>query len=92
MKLVRARPRRVEDLPEWAKCCDHAVSALELMGETVADSEDQHVFYGRICGYCGEGLPSLVSIKITLGIAAGCYVPMVLIDLDEGPMEQTSTA
>jgi hypothetical protein len=70
-KLVRARPKRVEDLPEWAKCCDGRLAHHLKMPEVTLDIAD----------HCHNPFPSFRSAR---RIDTGHWCSIELVDLDEG--------
>jgi len=83
-KLVRARPKLPEYLPEWAKCCQAAVDEIAGFGEFVGDllAVYQPIGGFATCGYCGEILdtgPYLTGVD-------GRAMPISILDLDEGSL------
>jgi hypothetical protein len=50
-KLVKARPKALEHLPEWAKCCPAFGEAYQSIGEIVVDLADTDSAVMR-CMYC----------------------------------------
>jgi hypothetical protein len=90
-KLVRARPKRVEELPEWSQCCDSMRRAakenesrfpLGILMDTA-----QIVLYpkGR-CVACKTSLPPIRSYVIAEGVHKGKAIAIEALDLDEGPI------
>ena len=89
-KLVRARPKEPEYLPEWAKCCPESL-ALSMrnsirIGECDLDISKQDEYKARDkCPWCGHPYP--VPIKgalIISGECAGNAVAFDFMDIDEG--------
>lgn len=81
MKLVRARPKAVEELPEWAKCCPEYIAATMAIGETTIDLDTVHEEYFLGCGYCftrNSGYRKRVK-----DMADGLYCSLDCFDLDE---------
>lgn len=81
MKLVRARPKRVEDLPEWARCCDECLAELVDIGDVVVDTLTCEPSESRICWYCNAEGPSGTLVAV---VGDDFWVRMELLDLDEG--------
>ncbi len=89
MKLVRARPKRVEDLPEWAKCCATLMQGIDKLGELVIDvSSVKNMGDDRYCLFCKyRGIPaSAKQARIVQGEFPGDFVTIDLLDIDEGPL------
>lgn len=83
-KLVRARPKSVEYLPEWAKCCPSATIQLCSHSETLfVDVQNCLRAPAGLdkCQYCGAEVPACTVARLT----CGCWYPIELLDLDEGP-------
>lgn len=64
-RLVRGRVKRVEDLPEWAKCCEEAVTYMQTLGQDLLIDLSQHWNYAkgrcRFCKQCTGGRHELAS-------------------------------
>lgn len=82
-QLVRARPKAVEYLPEWAKCCAKAQIVRDELGEIFIDLATAREEKESSCKYCGASLPSWKSAKIVGGEFAGFLCPFEYLDLDE---------
>lgn len=85
MKIVRARPKIVDDLPEWVKCCQDAVNEITALGDVVVDLDDRRDFSSAVCRYCGHlyTFESLVTVKV---LNTAYHSPLDYLDLDEGPL------
>ena len=79
MKLVKARPKSPEHLPEWAKCCESGISLRESVGIVVLDLVKQRTA-NAFCSICGENF----GVKKIYPDGNGLYYPIDLLDLDEG--------
>ena len=79
-KLVRARPKLPEYLPEDAKCCAKFVQGYQRKGETVVDLADKY-FDAVRCMHCGasHGIQHGV-----FDVNHGGYLALAYLDLDEG--------
>lgn len=88
MKLVRARPREVEHLPEWAKCCDEYIRVTQRLGEMVVDLSTVRGEAFRGCAFCRAPRPE--SVKRVMDVADGLYVNLETLDLDEGTESQSA--
>lgn len=84
-KLVKARPKAVEYLPEWAKCCDQAVKRDQALGEIMVNLADVRVEPAAPCKFCGVTLPKANEVMIASGIGSGYCFPIEMLDIDEGP-------
>ena len=82
MKLVRARSKRVEDLPEWARCCPEFNAAYQRMGEMTVDLDATDVG-SFICHYCKTPHGKL---KGVLDVGDNTFVSVECLDLDEGEL------
>jgi hypothetical protein len=82
MKLVRARPKAVEDLPEWAKCCPEFGESYQRIGEVVLDLDDTDRAVMR-CMYCKKPHGVLHGV---LDTTHNLYSALECFDLDEGPV------
>lgn len=91
-KLVRARPKAIEDLPEWAKCCAAYIAATRSIGETIVDLSTLCEEYFHGCGFCFTRMPGMR--RRVMDTADGIYVSFDTLDLDEGeiPAEQPREA
>lgn len=91
-QLTRARPKRPEDLPEWARCCKKYLADKQAYGEIVVDLADRDV--QRYCKHCNTprcrhcGAPRPVPFIGVLDVASQSYVPLEVLELDEGPIEE----
>lgn len=83
-RLVRARVKRLEDLPEWAKCCEKAANHNLALGEMTVDLE---VFRQRNHGYCRFCERPIEPRKAVMDIADQSYVAFEILDLDESGVE-----
>lgn len=83
-RLVRARPKAAEYLPEWAKCCDTQIRVTRSFGDMTVDLDSLHFHPGGDCTYCGAEWPGF---KQVIDVADGMGVGIEMIDLDEGPLE-----
>lgn len=81
MKLVRARPKAREYMPEWAKCCPEFVSAAQAEGEMTVDLEHA-VREHMLCSYCEADHGMQLGV---MDVADKRYTHLELLDLDEGP-------
>ncbi len=88
MKLVRARPKRVEDWPDHMKCCDQFIAAGLSEGEMILDLHQQRTMDSQ-CAFCHAPHGTVTGAMDT---ADDCYTELSLLDIDEGPMEPISTA
>lgn len=90
-KLVRARVKPVEQLPEWSKCCDEIQRRRELIGDMVVDLDRMWVMgeERNYCRYCKAVVvpPETKEVLIVSGSRPGWTITLDLIDLDEGPTE-----
>jgi len=79
-KLVRARPKAIEHLPEWAKCCQGLIDLSQSFGELVVDVSNFFLYPIKFCALCGTKLPPLIGVKVP-GLGQ-CAIDW--LDLDEG--------
>jgi hypothetical protein len=80
-KLVRARPKAVEDLPEWAKCCDGHLSALLASGEMIIDLDRvTWLLPGYTCASCGRIRKAMKAVSVH---GKNHFESLDLLDLDE---------
>jgi hypothetical protein len=85
-KLVRARPKAIEDMPDWAKCCDEYIAATQKIGEITVDLSTLHDEFFNGCGFCFARYSG--ARKRAMDVADGLYVSLETFDLDEGEMQQ----
>lgn len=81
-KLVKARPKAVEYLPEWAKCCEARIAATLSEGELTLDISDTSGEDGLTCTFCGTECPC---DPMARDVADDTWVHIAEYDLDEGP-------
>lgn len=81
-RLVRARPKAFEHLPEWAKCCDRALTEIQSFSEFTIDLARIYEPNYATCGYCGTPVNTGPYVPMEDGRA----MPIALLDLDEGPL------
>lgn len=82
-KLVRARPKRVEDLPEWAFCCEAFTEGVSQSQEMVVDLSRNET--GRMaCAFCHADHGVLHGV---MDVSDGRLEAVELLDLDEGAEE-----
>lgn len=83
-KIVRAKQKPIEELPDWAICCDvtrKAVEATNAKGE-IWELDLSTLFYARqSCTNCGAATNKVVSV-LARDRSFACALPFV--DLDEG--------
>lgn len=86
-KLVRARPKAIEHLPEWAKCCDKATEHMESDRKSdnpyVLDMSVSRLRTENVCRWCKAPWPEH---KVYRDIVDGRFAAIDLLDLDEGPV------
>lgn len=83
-KLVKARYKSVEHLPEDFKCCAAMLASIiskdaltvDLADQSIPDSE--HMLR---CKYCGYEFDQPLGVR---NIDSGKFVPLQTLDLDEG--------
>lgn len=80
-KLVRARPRSIEYLPDWAKCCQERIAATISEGELTLDISDTSGDDGLTCKFCGADMPN---DPVARDVADDTWVHIAEYDLDEG--------
>lgn len=86
---VRARPKPVEQMPEWSKCCDELISHHLDTGEITVDVSDTHIPKARNCRFCHAVIDIAGrAARIHDGKYAGMMYPLQLLDLDEGPIQE----
>lgn len=86
-RLVRARPKAVEYLPEWAKCCAEGMAADQILGEITVDLDDASERTGFVCNHCYAPFPTYVSVRMIDGRGKGLKMALDVLGLDEGPLE-----
>lgn len=81
-RLVRARPKAIEDLPAWAKCCKAHIDSLSplMFGEIVISGYRPRLNRKCKCGGCGDIKPAGTDAEDTDGM----FTPIEFLDLDEG--------
>lgn len=96
-KLFRARPKRVEDLPEWARCCPEYTAAALAMGEMIIDRSRTTrnvphkcpcgcgVVLGIACKWCDAQRPELIGVVDAID---GTWVPIDELEIDEKPISE----
>ena len=84
-KLVRARPKAVEYLPEWAKCCAELRDGILAWPEMIVDVSRVWRAAPGPCRFCGSEKPVLIFV---LDVETLHYAPTDVIDLDEGSIER----
>lgn len=82
-KLVRAKVKAPEYLPNWAKCCAESVN--QVCGCSSVLEADVNTLLSAPAGLakclgCGAEIPALRIIRLS----CGCWFPLDLLDLDEG--------
>jgi hypothetical protein len=83
MKLVRARPKAPEHLPDWLKCCPEQVQFQQDIGEIVLDLDVQCVVGPGSCLFCNASSPGDLGARIVSGEHAGRPFALSAADLDE---------
>lgn len=86
---VRARAKKIDDLPEWAKCCDWYWKNLHDLGVVILDLDEQKRINpqdgeGVRCKQCKTERPSVLAVR---NISTGNFTLLECFDLDEGPLE-----
>jgi hypothetical protein len=89
-RLVRARIKAVEFLPEWARCCPEAIEHDQRIGETFADLSRQGTRRG-VCRFCGAVRGFHKTVWTQDERNAG-VVAIDLLDLDEGIYSEAKSA
>lgn len=88
--LVRARVKPIDQLPEWAKCCGHA---MHLSGNddppfTVDLDRRQDEGIAGHCTNCGSPIPAGIDVwALADDNGPAGWVQLECLDLDEGPLE-----
>ncbi|HEV7522977.1 MAG TPA: hypothetical protein VGP89_17885 [Candidatus Angelobacter sp.] len=87
-KLVRAKVKLRENMPEWARCCEEGLRIIEVaQGREMVVNLDCRMVRGCFCLKCQEGNESATAVYIESGrIGMGCWYPLEWLDLDEGPV------
>lgn len=82
-RLVRARTKPVEQLPEWAVCCESQRVNMARPDKDFVVNLDSIFENDSICQFCERCEPD---VKYVHGIDC---LPLALdwLDLDEGPLE-----
>lgn len=80
-KLVKARPKAEEHLPEWSKCCEARIAATTGEGEITLDISDTSGDHGLRCSFCLSPCPYE---PMGRDIADDTWVHLSEYDLDEG--------
>lgn len=83
-RLVRARPKSPEYLPEDFRCCDKAQRIVLGLGEMMLDLSRQRMDHDMACCHCGA---DRIDGPAAPDIADGCYVHLSILDLDEGSFQ-----
>jgi hypothetical protein len=82
-RLVRARLKPLEDMPDWMKCCPEAIEALQNSIETVGifllDPESSFTKPG-MCRFCEQEDPLLPKLRTP----EGDFVFAAEIEIQEG--------
>lgn len=88
MKLVRARPKLPEHMPDWVKCCTELPTVIAAWPEVVLDLSEVHSTTIS-CSLCQRTInTSHVVAKVNSGPREflGNWYPLEVVDLDEGPV------
>ena len=80
-KLVRAKPKAREYMPEWAKCCPEYIAANQAIGEITVDLDDCEVWDRIYCSFCGREATWIKGVQI---VGDEDTLPLAVLDLDEG--------
>ena len=82
MRIVKATPKKVEDLPEWARCCNNYIQAILDFGELLVDTStiEKRSYLG--CFWCRSARPQ--TQNMILDINDQTMVPLDCLELDEG--------
>jgi len=83
MKLVRARPKSPENLPDWLKCCPEQIQFQQDIGEIILDLDDQCMVGPGYCLFCYATSPGDHGARIVSGEYAGRPFALSAVDLDE---------
>lgn len=85
--LVRARVKRVEDLPEWAKCCEKATAIVRSVDGQTLDIDKSYTAFPAVveCRFCKStyvlSAAHTRSVQIVSGKHKGRYISRALITL-----------
>jgi len=82
-KLHRARPKRIEDLPETAKCCSEYIAVTLAEGEIIIDLSRQRT-EEIYCQWCESSQEAVGAVEIP----SGQYVVLNEYDIDEKPISE----
>ncbi len=94
-KLYRARPKSLEDLPEFARCCPEYTAATLGHGEIIVDrsrttrntSEKCPCGCGKVgnifCNWCDAARPAVLG---AVEIPSGKWVILDQLEIDEKPL------
>jgi hypothetical protein len=85
-KLVRARIKAKEFLPEWATCCEGSLAELQSLGEIQVDLSTMQEFGPMFyCLHC-DRRPWHGKVKAVriVGKEKRSFAAFELLDLDEG--------
>lgn len=85
--LVRARVKREEYLPEWAKCCEASRKFYSAMDVEYVDLERQQDGGEGCCVACESPIPETRDIWAIRSNGKGGWSVIGVLDLDEGPLE-----
>jgi len=83
MKLVRARVKAPEHLPEWAACCDRFMESLYIEATEWSIVGFRKRQADTYCIGCNTRLPAGMDTVDEQGLLC----PLEFLDLDEGPIE-----
>lgn len=86
MRIVKARLKTQDEFPPIELCCAEAIAIQQpYYGSAIMVDLDDVTPYDTVLGHCGQELPYEVSVRVIEGeIAAIGYVPVDLIEIDEG--------
>lgn len=84
-RLVRARPKAVEYLPEWVRCCPESISEVTAPGEYEIDLDREKLFPEITCRHCFTTHQGPLIFYSAVG--KGFMSSVDTLDLDEGPIE-----
>jgi hypothetical protein len=80
-KLVKARYKSDEYLPEWARCCKRFTAECSSKKELLLDLNQRGELIDSCCTYCKTPHGRIVGF---LDMKDGKYEAIELLDLDEG--------
>jgi hypothetical protein len=81
MKLVKARPKLLEYLPDWALCCSDYQHALTTCADLTIDLQDSGYEDDVHCVFCNADHGRMFVVR---DADADDYLPLECFDLDEG--------